>query len=53
MAFAIGKEGRGCKGANKLEGISASAPCMLIAHKASSDIVTLTRERVTTYDNFV
>lgn len=38
VAFAIGREGRRCKGANKLEGISALAACMLIASKALGNI---------------
>lgn len=38
MAFAIGREGRRCKGANKLKGISALAACMLIANKALGNI---------------
>lgn len=38
VAFAIGREGRRCKGANKLEGISAQAACMLIANKPLGNI---------------
>lgn len=53
MVFVIGKEGRGCKGVNKLEGISVLVLCMLIVYKVFSDIVILIRERVIIYDNFV
>lgn len=38
VAFAIGREGKRFKGANKLEVISALAACMLIANKALGNI---------------